>query len=131
MHKITVHGRMPTLNSWRNTHYHKKNKEKKQWQNDIIWACKESKLTKPYPTPLALHITQHTARKRDVDNIVIAAKYFLDALQQGGYIEDDGPEYVPFMSMNWKKANGYDNEKCVFTLMTPTQYEHVCCQFLP
>lgn len=113
--EVEVLGRMPTLNSWLSgTHWRTKHNQKKEWQETIGWALKSAKFPEKLE-PFWLEVTMFTTRMRDHDNCVIGAKFFLDSLKDGGYIEDDSPKYVKGLTLQWQKAT--KEEKTIFTIV--------------
>lgn len=114
MYRIEITGRMPTLNTLYRGHRYAHQKTKNEWCKTIGWELVAHKLPKPLRTPFSLSVTCYTKRKRDVDNCIIAAKFFLDALVENGYIPDDNPDYVPSVSLSWKKATGV--EKVIYII---------------
>jgi len=114
MIRIEVPGRLPTLNQYRNWNHWQHSKEKNT-HSEAIQACVLVSKIKQVPTPMVLNITAYTVRMRDVDNCVIAAKYFLDTLKYMDLIVDDNPKYVKSLILQWKKAKS-GQEKTVFIM---------------
>lgn len=73
-------------------------KFKQELETDIGWAIKLARSEKtlhPIEKPVVVRIDWHEkTRKRDVDNIVYAKKFILDALVSSGILVDDGRKYV-------------------------------------
>lgn len=73
-------------------------KQKREIQSDILTyirlACLNGDLV-PQRKRCTVSITWHErTKKRDVDNIQSAQKFILDAMVDGGILEDDGRRYV-------------------------------------
>jgi len=83
---------------------------------EIIWAyIKTSKTVSPVTNPVEVHFEWHEAdRKRDVDNIISAKKYILDAMQVCGIIKNDSRRYV---TQCFDKVYDDDKYYVVVTLM--------------
>lgn len=116
---ITVPGSMPTLNVWCRQHHYKQASVKKEWQEIILWQFTSHSLPNPLKAPVVVSATEYTKRVRDHDGVVVAIKFGLDALVDGGYLPDDNPKYVSEVRMRWAKAT--DEEKVVYeiTELTP------------
>lgn len=114
MIRIEIPGRFPTLNAYRNFHHYQHSKEKNSAQETIGAILKASKV-KQVSTPMTLNVTAFTTRMRDVDNCVVAAKYFLDTLKLLDLIPDDSPKYVKSLVLQWQKATKGE-EKTVFII---------------
>jgi Holliday junction resolvase RusA-like endonuclease len=112
MQRFEVTGRIPTLNWYRNAHFYQLNKSKKDWQKLICEAIQSAKI-KEVNTPLTIHLTTYTKRKRDVDGTIVGVKYIQDAMVEMGLIPDDTPEYVETIILNWKKATGEEKIVCI------------------
>lgn len=73
-------------------------KQKREIQSDILTyirlACLNGDLV-PQRKRCTISITWHErTKKRDVDNIQSAQKFILDAMVEGGILEDDSRKYV-------------------------------------
>lgn len=83
---------------------------------EIIWAyIKTSKTVSPVTNPVEVHFEWHEADiKRDVDNIISAKKYILDAMQTCKIIKNDSRRYV---TQCFDKVYDDDKYYVVVTLM--------------
>jgi len=80
------------LNRYRNTHYFQLNKLKRDFEALMTPKLRGLKL-KP-PIKLTFEVYKSRKINYDLDNIVIAAKFFNDALKVHGCIPDDGVRYI-------------------------------------
>tara|TARA_R100001530_G_scaffold13251_1_gene12241 strand:- start:1773 stop:2123 length:351 start_codon:yes stop_codon:yes gene_type:complete len=115
MIRVSIPGRFPTLNQYRNWNHWQHSKQKNTFSESIELALIAFKV-KDVSIPMILNVTAYTTRMRDVDNCVIAAKYFLDVLKKQGLIPDDNPKYVKSLILQWKKAKSFKDEKTVFII---------------
>ena len=92
-----IDGRIPTLNEYikcerSNRYAAAKLKEKTEIM--IITAIKKTG-NGEIPKPFVLKTTWYEkTKRRDKDNVAFAKKFILDALQKGGYIENDNNKNV-------------------------------------
>jgi len=115
--QIEIIGRTSTLNDWLGgIHWRKKADEKKVWTNLIYTELLKQKFPKKLPTPFELWTYQYTKRIRDVDNTIVATKFFLDTLVQARYIEDDTPRYVSCVHLFSRKCKKGEEERIRFVL---------------
>lgn len=96
-----IEGRLPSLNDYTyacRSHWSKGAELKNRVEADIIWYIKAAKgrgILRPVQNRIVLHIEWHESdMRRDVDNIVSAKKFILDALQRAGIIANDDRKHV-------------------------------------
>ena len=87
-----------------------------EWQRQIILTLKSLHVPKPLRSHVVVKTKSFTVRERDHDGCVISAKYTLDALVQGGWLEDDGPKYVDAVMIGWAKAKDSKSEQVEVTI---------------
>lgn len=94
-------GRLPGLNDYVNacrSHWSRGAAMKRQVEQDIIWyilAARGEGMLRPATGPVRLYIEWHESdMRRDVDNIVSAKKFILDAMQRADIIPDDNRHNV-------------------------------------
>lgn len=106
----------PSLNSWLagNSHWKRSNLKKKH-EEELMWHLKASNWPKPLPVPFGLTVVVQRKRPYDVDNCIISGKYMLDTLKQLGYIENDGIDFCPAMTLLSEKGK----ENKVIYRLTP------------
>lgn len=83
------------------THWTKGAKHKKEQEEIVMWAIKESNL---HPIAGAFRMEIHYSEpndKRDPDNIASAKKFILDALQKTEIIKNDNQKFVKGWSESW------------------------------
>lgn len=105
-----------TLNVWSRAHYHIQNDEKQEWQRQIILTLRSLHIPKPLRCPVVVKAKSYTVRERDHDGCIIPIKYALDALVQGGWLEDDGPKFVDAVMIGWAKAEDSKSEQVEFSI---------------
>lgn len=95
--QFTIDGRLPSLNEYTRVNRRNRyeaNKLKQKSQMDISIAIKNAHI-KPIDEPIMLFIKWYEKdAKRDVDNIISAKKFILDALVNECVLKDDGRKYV-------------------------------------
>jgi Holliday junction resolvase RusA-like endonuclease len=96
-----IEQRLPSLNDYIRacrSHWSKGHEFMERVEMDIIWAIKAAKgrgLLHPTDKRIVVHIEWHESdMRRDVDNIVSAKKFILDAMQKAGIIPDDNRKHV-------------------------------------
>ena len=97
MFKFTIYGRLPTLNEYtkvsRSNKYAsasmKSNAEKGILTDIALTGTGEAK-----PPYFITFMWREKTKRRDKDNVCFAKKFILDALQKGGYIENDSNKYI-------------------------------------
>ena len=105
MYKLEVNLNHPSLNSWLAGASHwKRSTIKRESEEALMWQLRASSIPKPLTTPFTLSVTVFRPRPYDTDNIIISAKFFLDALKNSGYIPDDTVEYCPTIILSSKKS---------------------------
>lgn len=115
VYRIEVPGRMPTLNWYRNAHFHELSKSKREWEEIIGISMLAAKI-RAIQVPFTLSVTSFTVRERDCDNCVIASKYFQDTLRNMGIIPDDKASCIRPLILDWQKAKSEKDEKTVFII---------------
>lgn len=98
---FTIQGRLPSLNDYTRacrSHWSKGAEYKRDVEADIIWqirAARNKGTLHPVACKIVLHVEWHESdQRRDVDNIVSAKKFILDAMQKAGIIPNDNRKYV-------------------------------------
>lgn len=98
---FTIEERLPGLNEYTRacrTHWSRGSDFKRRVEESIIWyikAAKGARTLRPTSGRIVLHIEWHESdMRRDVDNIVFAKKFILDAMQKAGIIPDDNRKHV-------------------------------------
>ena len=97
MFKFTIYGRLPTLNEY--TKVSRSNKYasasmKSNTENNILIDIALTKTGTAEPPYFITFVWNEKTRRRDKDNVCFAKKFILDALQKGGYIENDSNKYI-------------------------------------
>lgn len=99
--EFTIEGRLPSLNDYvraNRAHWSKGADFKKTVEADIIWqirAAVNKGTLRPVTSKVKLVIDWHESdQRRDVDNIVSAKKFILDAMQSAGIIPNDNRKWV-------------------------------------
>ena len=105
VNEFVILGRLPGLNEYTKacrSHWSKGAKMKRQVEEDIGWhilAARGAHKLHPVSGPVSLSISWHESdRRRDLDNIVSAKKFILDAMQKMGIIPNDDREHVRAIS---------------------------------
>lgn len=98
---FTIEERLPGLNDYTSacrTHWSKGASYKRRVEETIIWYIKAAQgrgMLRPTSGRVVLHIEWHESdMRRDVDNIVFAKKFILDAMQKAGIIPNDNRKHV-------------------------------------
>ena len=103
MNCFTIKGKLPGLNEYTRACRGKNGdrlgaKFKRDVEEQIGWAIKLARASKTLHAvtdPVIVRIDWHeSTKRRDVDNIVFAKKFILDALVHHGVLSDDGRKYV-------------------------------------
>lgn len=101
VNEFVIEGRLPSLNDYTSanrSHWSKGAKLKRNVEADIIWqmrAARNKGTLRPPSRKIVLHIGWHESdQRRDVDNIVSAKKFILDAMQKAGIIPNDNRKWV-------------------------------------
>ncbi len=115
MIRISIPGRIMTLNEYRNAHFRKLHAEKLKWQEIICWELKRLKI-KPLNPPITITATSFTASARDCDGTIIGLKFFQDSLVEMGLLKDDSPTYIRPVILDWQKAKSRKEERMVFLI---------------
>ena len=93
MQRLVVKGILPGMNEITKANRANRfqgGKQKKEYDNLVIWSCKASKL-KPIEGLNNYQFTWYCKNKRkDKDNIMAGQKFIFDGLQKAGIIENDG-----------------------------------------
>lgn len=105
--EFIILGRLPSLNDYTDanrSHWSKGARFKSDVETAIIWQIRGAQnrgTLRPVTKKNVLYIDWHESdQRRDVDNIVSAKKFILDAMQKAGIIPNDNRKWV---------ANIYDN----------------------
>ena len=105
VNEFVILGRLPGLNDYTDacrSHWSKGARMKRQVEEDIGWhilAARGAHKLRPVHGPVSLAIEWHERdRRRDVDNIVSAKKFILDAMQKMGIIPNDNRNHVRAIS---------------------------------
>ena len=116
MWRVECDGIPPSLNKYYSSpHWRVRKKMTDEWREAFGWAIKASNLPRPLPFPISLSVTEFCKRKRDADNAIIAAKYFLDALVELEYLKDDDWDHVRHVACCTRKATD-KKERSVFII---------------
>ena len=98
---FTIEERLPGLNEYTRAcrgHWSNGAKMKQRIEETIVWYIKAARaqgMLHPTSARVVLHIQWHESDlRRDVDNIVFAKKFILDALQLAGIIPNDNRKHV-------------------------------------
>ena len=101
VNEFVIAGRLPSLNDYtraNRSHWSKGAEYKANVEADIIWqirAARNAGKLRPVRRKIVLHIEWHESdMRRDVDNIVSAKKFILDAMQKAGIIINDNRKCV-------------------------------------
>jgi hypothetical protein len=81
---------IPTLNKWARMHYHVRNKCDSKYQEAFSY------LLTPFRNKFTIQVFEievYSNRNDDVDNSVLVAKIFVDALRKSGMILNDTRKY--------------------------------------
>lgn len=99
--EFIIEGRLPSLNDYtraNRAHWSKGAKYKSNVEAAIMWHIRSAMIQGklwPVTKKIVLHIDWHESdKRRDVDNIVSAKKFILDAMQKMGVIPNDNRKYV-------------------------------------
>ena len=105
VNEFVILGRLPGLNDYTDacrSHWSKGARMKRQVEEDIGWhilAARGAHKLRPVHGPVSLAIEWHERdRRRDLDNIVSAKKFILDAMQKMGIIPNDNRDHVRAIS---------------------------------
>jgi len=98
---FTIEERLPGLNEYTSAcraHWSNGARMKRRIEESIVWYIKAARargMLRPTTARVVLHIEWHESdMRRDVDNIVFAKKFILDALQLAGIIPNDNRKHV-------------------------------------
>lgn len=89
--------KLPSFNDYNNICRRNKweaNNFKKGVQGDIVWAIRKSKLEKMTNAVKVSFFWIERTKKRDIDNVMSAKKFILDALVESKVLVNDSPKYV-------------------------------------
>ena len=108
IHKFTINAQLPSLNEVINANRgnrYKGSKQKKEIEEligyEILFAKTRGTLKPVRNYPVKIKIDWHEAtERRDLDNIVSAKKFILDALVKNGILKDDGQKFVKRITDN-------------------------------
>ena len=105
VNEFVILGRLPGLNDYTDacrSHWSKGARMKREVEEDIGWhilAARGAHKLRPVHGPVSLAIEWHERnRRRDLDNIVSAKKFILDAMQKMGIIPNDDRDHVRAIS---------------------------------
>lgn len=95
--KFTIQGSLPGLNEYTKAcrgNAYGANTLKKNTERIIALYARQARL-KPFTKPVKIQINWHEKNnKRDIDNVVFAKKFILDALVKMHVLIDDSRKYV-------------------------------------
>lgn len=105
MYRFEIDAIPPSLNAfYSGMHWTKRKAIMDEWHMRFLAEFRKT-LPERIKTPVTLSATLYSKRQpRDADNAVIAIKAAGDALQMGGYIPDDSPEYITSVILSSKKS---------------------------
>lgn len=97
----------PSLNQWTNMHFQKRNTEKQNWKDFIVWLVKtegykNKMIERCRMTMLFFFPTKH---RHDADNYT--PKWILDGLTESGMLVDDDFEHLNSITLG---GGGHDKE---------------------
>lgn len=100
--KFTIRGRLSGLNEYtkaNRSNHHAGNKMKKDNEERILWAIRQAKAAEVDKYPITLEIVWYEPNlRRDIDNVVFAQKFILDAMVKSGIIKNDSQKFVKGIS---------------------------------
>lgn len=97
MLEFYIDGRLPSLNEYTATSRGNKYasaKMKSDAEQKILGCLLETSKGKAEPPYFLTFTWYEDSKRRDKDNVCFAKKFILDALQKGGYIENDSNKYI-------------------------------------
>lgn len=92
-------------------HYHAYNNLKKDW----VWMMKAYN-AKKHDGSVKIHYTRVSTAPMDLDNVGASFKVVGDALVGAGVINDDSPDIVTELILNWQKAKNNDNQGIIIEI---------------
>ena len=96
--KFVVPGRLDGLNEYtkaNRANAYGGNNIKQRNEKAVKFAIRQAKLNKVIKYPIQLKITwDEKNKRRDIDNIIFATKFILDALVKSNILENDSQKYV-------------------------------------
>jgi Holliday junction resolvase RusA-like endonuclease len=72
-------------------------------KQDWVWLIKQQKLKK-HIGPVKIEFTRRSVQMMDLDNVGASFKVVGDALEEEGIIQNDSPEIVEHLIINWEKC---------------------------
>jgi Holliday junction resolvase RusA-like endonuclease len=94
-------GTVSNLNTYRNQHYYRANKEKLEWTATVIKALRKAGIKptngKPLTTsPVTVRFSFYfwDKRRRDLDGMAVIIKYTLDAFIKAKLLPDDSTSHI-------------------------------------
>ena len=93
---ITIPRLHPSINEWKKWHYHKYNKIKKSWAEEMFYITRGMKGIEG-KVEVTVRYYFKDKRKRDLDNY--SPKFILDALVHANIIEEDNSSIVTRLSV--------------------------------
>ena len=97
MNEFTIPGKLAGLNEYTRacrSHWNTGRKMKREQENIVGWEALRAKI-QPITKPVKIYINWlEPDRRRDVDNIVFAQKFILDALVRMKILPDDSQKWV-------------------------------------
>lgn len=109
--KIIVEELAPSLNKWQRMHWGKRSKIKEQWQ----WLIKEQK-PHMHDRPVSITYTRVSTQPMDLDNTAASFKPIGDALVKCGVIEDDSPDIVQELTVQWQKSDTQKDQHSIIEI---------------
>lgn len=108
---IVVNELTPGLNRWQRMHWGKRSKIKEKWQ----WLIKEQNPQK-HASSVNITYTRVSTQPMDLDNVGGSFKAIGDALVKGGIIEDDSPDIVQSLTVQWQKAESQKRQRSIIEI---------------
>lgn len=108
---IIVNETSPGLNEWQRMHYRNRMKVKEQWQ----WLIKAEKPDK-HDGAVGITYTRVSTQPMDPDNNAASFKPIADALVKCGVIEDDSPDIVQSLTVQWQKAESQKQQRSIIEI---------------
>lgn len=99
-----------TTNSQSGTHWRRKQKEAKSWDNIVMyWGMKWGIPKKPLATA-HLILTRFSSREPDFDGLVSSFKMVIDSLVTNGILLNDRRENIGVPDYVWQKARAKEGK---------------------
>lgn len=111
MQTITIYEKPYSLNEYRNEHYIKLNKIKKQWSNAVELACIWNKINPVDKCEVRFTFIFGDRKRRDPDNYAATVKMIIDGLVLAGILPDDNFNHVVKIEMSIAIEKGIEGVK--------------------